>query len=267
MPFLESDMPEQIALLPGECSILQFSDCGSYILSKQRSSDAIAVTNIPSHLLTCEPQTDEQKDVQELDGSATEQRSLESVALSESNPNSLDDEKLDLQALGDGKVIGEFRSVSKNSSVVATSSSWSSEGLELRTFRADGEPPDIFRMAALPNMVNRNSNAEVKLPEREGDSAKIILHEKGPVLARNPEFPIIIERDPRFLTKQQHLLPDVTKQAWNGEDSSADGFSSGERLPDDNEIPASVVASADPAEVGAEMTAEGSEYDYDESDE
>ena len=136
--------------------------------------------------------------------------------------------QLGLPSAGKHRLFKGLQISLENKGLLTVESDMSSHGLELKVSRCNGRESQAIRVTALPDgLTSSNSTVEVKFPDGEGETAKIIIHEKDHSERSGIPFPIIVERDPRFLSTPRRLLTHTKP-----DDSDSDGESDGSELDD-----------------------------------
>ena len=105
------------------------------------------------------------------------------------------------------------------------SSKLSESGLQLTVSRLDDSVKDVVQVAMLPFWDgSSNSTAEVKLPDTDRDSTKVIIHKTDITSYGDAQLPMVIERDSRFLSRSRAFLLDVKPQTSEDDEISTDEY-------------------------------------------
>jgi len=203
--------------------LVQFSECGSYLLSKTKFSDSVTVIPIPPDFYADRSNMDDGNRISEPNVSRVETgQQMQFFPNSYLHTNGLESQ-LRLHTFGSGRMVGDLSASLNTENAVALSSKLSAEGLQLRVSQLDGSGTDIIQIAAMPYWPgSSNSTAELKLPESEGDSAKIIIHKIDATGYGDAQLPMVIERDSKFLSRPRRLLYETMRQTSNGDDNDAE---------------------------------------------
>lgn len=127
------------------------------------------------------------------------------------------DIRLRLQSLGSGRMIRGFSATTTDDDIVTASSNISGNRVQLNIHRRESPHADVMQLATLPGWNEfSKSTAEIKLPQSDKDSTKIILHKANASGYGGAQLPIVIERDPKFFSRPQACLPDADRATSNG---------------------------------------------------
>ncbi|KAK3998072.1 hypothetical protein QBC44DRAFT_375961 [Cladorrhinum sp. PSN332] len=195
---------------------VQFSACGSYVISKLPQTPGLLVTPVPEDLISFSEREGVDK-ASAINSSESFQPVLDSKSSSD----------ISLLPLGLAKPLAlQARHLIETSTRELETPNTATKGFEVAFTHLDDASSSTSRAVAIPKYF-RNFRSEVRLPQAAGDSAKIIFHIPETAAQVGTQaggsdghfsnlLPLVVERDPRFFSTVQDTLEPLELMDWTG---------------------------------------------------